>query len=303
VTAPIGDILEITWIGVDGSQWNLLRGTEGATLAPKPLGLHLPTWTQQVATAARVPGRAYKGTVYGPRIVDLNIRIGDVRGPFRKGRAWRQLDEAFWQSMSPEVPGRLLIRSDTGGYRFLDLRMEAAPDPAYARDPSHNGVATYVVNLVSDSPFWQGFDVSQTFAYDVVPSNYYGGGAGTRGPPFYISASSSLSSATANNPGDREAYPRWTATGPGTFTFGTGGHLTTLPTLAAGQQILINADPNVSSVTDGAGNNFWPFLGAHDFTVPIAAGMNRPLSISVTGATYMATSMQVALTPLYMKAT
>jgi len=303
VTAPLGDVLEITWLGIDGSSWDLLGGTQGASLAPNAAGLHLPTWKQQVSTAARVPGRTYKGTVYEARKVDLNINIGDLWDAPRTGRAWRQLDEAFWQSMSPEVSGRLLIRSDTGGYRFMDLRLEAAPDPAYQYDPALNGLGTYVVNLEADNPFWKAFDVVRTFAYDVAPSNYYGGGAGTRGPPFYISASSSLSRATASNPGDREAYARWTATGPGTFTFGIGGHLTTLPTLAAGQQIRIDTDPNVSSVTDAAGNNYWPFLGAHDFTFPIAAGMNRPLSISVTGATYMVTSMQVAFTPLFMKAT
>ena len=297
-------ILEITWIGIDGSVWDLLRGAQGVWLAEGVRGLHLPDVTQVVQTSARVPGRQYLSTVYKPREVDLVLSVGDSSlFPVAGAQAWRTLDEAFWASTSAEVPGRLLVRSDTGGYRYLDCRLDAAPDPVYANDPGLQRFGQYAVTLVSDSPFWKGFDITKTFTYDVQPQNYYGGGPSTLGPPFYIAASSSLSSATSPNPGDLPAFPRWTATGPGTHTFGLGPHVTTLPPLVAGASVLINSDPFIDTVTDGAGNNFWPFVGSTDFSAPIPPGANVPLSLAISGGTFMVSAITVAITPLYRKAT
>jgi hypothetical protein len=296
-------ILEITWIGTDGSVWDLLGGTQGVRLSEGVRGLHLPEVTQIVQTSARVPGRQYLSTLYKPRQVDLTLNVGDSSAfGVADAQAWRNLDEAFWASTSSEVTGRLLVRSDTGGYRYLDCRLDSAVD-AYQNDPGTQRFAQYPVTLVSDSPFWKGFDITRTFTYDVQPQNYYGGGTGTLGPPFYISASSALAAATFTNPGDLPAYARWTATGPGTHTFGLGAHTTTLPTLLAGSSILVNTDPFIDTVTDGAGNNLWPFVGATDFAAPIPTGVDILLNLAITGGTYMVSAITVAIAPLFRKAT
>jgi hypothetical protein len=298
------DILDVQWLGVDGSVWDLYSGVDGVSLADGLSGLHLPTWTQQVATSARVAGRAYKGTVYGPRTAVLNLNVGDIWGGSpRVGRAWRDLDAAWWRSLSPEVPGRLLVSSDSGGFRFLDCRLDAAPDPAYQKDPGLLGLGTYAATLVSDAAFWKGLDVQKTFTFDVQPVNYYSGVAGTGGSVVYISRASSLASATISNPGDRPTYARWTFTGPGVVTFGIDGHTTTLPPLTAGQVLMIESDPQVSTVTDAAGTNLWPIVGLCDFTVPVPPGAAVPLDLRIEGGVYMTSSIAVALTPLYDRAT
>jgi hypothetical protein len=60
--SPAADF-NISWTGVDGSSWDLTNGTQGVYTAKGYSGLHLPTFTQQVSKAARVPGQRYLGTV------------------------------------------------------------------------------------------------------------------------------------------------------------------------------------------------------------------------------------------------
>jgi hypothetical protein len=275
-------------------------------LAQGVAGLSLPEFKQQVSAASRVAGQRYLGTTWGARDVILSVHVGD-QAAARVGSAWRALDDAWWASLSPEQPGVLAVTSDTGT-RSLSCRLASAPDPTYGADPSLQGFASYQVTLESDSPWWVGPDVPVSVLYATAQANYYGGSGGTGfGPPFYIAPSNQSSNATISNPGDRPAYTRWSFTGPGSITFEIGGHLTSLPPLASGQEVTVDTNPlnpnAVRDVTGGGSVNFWPFMGAHDFWVPVPArAVGFPIPITFNGGAVGVTSASVVLTPLYGRA-
>ncbi|MCW2898496.1 MAG: hypothetical protein JWO67_761, partial [Streptosporangiaceae bacterium] len=238
-------VVGVAWTGVDGSTWDLGNGTQGVYLAQGVSGLHLPSFKQQTSQAARVPGQRYLGSAYSARDVILPINIGDAGGSPRTGAAWQSLEDAWWQSLSPEATGTLTVTTDTGS-RSLTCRLGAAPDPVFQSDPSLAGFASYALTLEADQPFWTGPDVTApAFTPPVSTAQpYYGGTGGTGfGPPFYISAPSALANAVISNPGDRPAFSRWTFTGPGQVTFTIGGHGTQLPMLSAGQVISLDTNP------------------------------------------------------------
>jgi len=297
-------LIQVTWQGPDGSVWDLYNGTQGLMLAQGLSGLHLPAWKQQVSTSARTPGRRYLGTVWEARTVILNLHVGDMVDVPRTATAWRQLDDLVWQAFDAEQLGLLYVITDTGGYRQLSCRMETAPDPVYPVDPGLQGLATYSVTLTADNPFWQALPITTTPFSSTAGSAtpYYGGvGGGGFGPP-YVTSQSTVTAAFVSNPGDRPAWPRWVITGPGVWTIGLPGHTTTLPNLAAGQQILIDTDPMVLTVTDQNGVNLWPTIGVHDFTQPIPVGLNQPLIAQVTGPSTVGGSAQLTITPTFKRA-
>lgn len=292
----------ISWTGIDGSVWDLLGGGQGVSLGYGLSGLHLPSFTQQVSKASRLPGQTYLGTVYNARDVILSITVQPTATS-----TWTQVDDAWWASLSPEQTGTLTVTTEYGS-RSLTCRLGAAGDPSLDRDPSVVGIGQYALTLEADQPFWSGPAVAQTFQLPTTAQPYYGGtGGGGVGPPFFISPASSLANATVSNTGDRPAYSVWQFTGPGVVTFTISGHSTTLPTLAAGQTVQVDTNPlTPSSVTDvshGGSVNFWPQMGAHDFWQPIPAySTGYPVPISVSGGVAGQSSITVSLTPLFNRA-
>jgi hypothetical protein len=302
--SPAADF-NISWTGVDGSSWDLTNGTQGVYTAKGYSGLHLPTFTQQVSKAARVPGQRYLGTVYEARSIPLPVIVRAAHGD-----AWRNLDTSWWRSLSPEATGTLTVTTTSGGARSIPCRLGSAADAATDIHPGSQGIGQYALTLEADAPFWTGPVITQTYALPAVAAsqNYYGGSGGSGfGPPFYISPSSALANATISNPGDRPAYSRWSITGPGTASFAINGHSTTLPPLVSGQTISIDTNPlaagAVTDVSGGGSVNFWPQMGAHDFWQPIPAGaVGYPIPISFTSGVVGQSSVTVTLTPLYNRA-
>lgn len=297
-------LIQVMWQGPNGSVWDLYKGTQGLTLTTGLSGLHLPAFKHQASTSARVPGRRYLGTTWDARDVVLNLGVGD-QGVGRTGREWRQLEDLVWKAFDAENPGLLYVITDAGGYRQLSCRMSAAPDPVYPVNPAIQGWAGYSVTLTADNPWWQGVDITtlafQSTGGTVVP--YYGGaGGGGKGPP-YVTSYAVQSSASAPNPGDRQAYPRWVVNGPGTWTIGLPGHTTTLPYLpTASDKFVIDTDPMVLTVRDANGANVWPLLGAYDFTAPIPPGVGQPLVASVAGASTIGAQATMTITPTFQRA-
>jgi hypothetical protein len=291
----------ISWTGIDGSVWDLTNGTQGVYTAKGYSGLHLPSFTQQVSKAARVPGQRYLGTVYEARSIPLPVIVRAAHGD-----AWRNLDASWWASLSPEATGTLTVTT-SGGARSIPCRLGSAADAATDIHPGSQGIGQYALTLEADQPFWTGPDVTVNVPYADTGQNYYGGSGGSGfGPPFYISPMQGAADASISNPGDRPAYTRWLFTGPGSVTFTIAGHQTVLPSLVAGQQVTIDTNPltpnAVQDVTGGGSVNFWPSMQGHDFWVPVPAMQSVATPIRFVGAVTGQSSVQVSLTPLYNRA-
>ena len=292
--------ISVELIGCDGSTWDLTGATGGATLAGGITGLHLPKVSQLFTTTARRSGATWRGSRLASRSFSMNIHVGDAQPPYRTGADWVALDAAFWAALSTDLTAKLIVN----GSRTLTFRLEDGNDQqSMSLDPSLSGAALYTIDCIADRPEWMGSPVSAVFPYQATSgSNFFGGGSGTKGPPFYISAASGLSTASVANPGDLPAWPVWTITGPiGTATVGVQGQTISLPfPLLKGDVVVI--DTEAQTITDPQGTNLWPQMGYADVEfAAIGAGDSVPIAVGMENAATGA-SIKVSLTPLYRRA-
>lgn len=273
------DDVSVHWTGPDGSVWDLLTGTGGALVTEGVDGLVLPEFRERAARFASVPGRLFLGVDYEDNPVEFSLHVGDTHAsspnaPFRTGQLWRQLDTAVRRAFSPRDLGRFDVTT-SAGTRHLLCRLRAMDRRRAKREHGAAGSAVYDVVLAPDTPLWQGTTAILDFPYAAAaaPVDYYGGsGGGGTGPDFHISAANEMSAADILNPGDEDTWPTWTVTGPCQGVIGVGGALTTLPHLAAGEQLVIDTHPARMSVTDGYGNRAWDRLAGYDFAPIPPAG-------------------------------
>lgn len=117
-------------------------------------------------------------------------------------------------------------------------------------------------------------------------------------PLLRIASASQLSSAKLTNEGDLEAWPIWTITGPLTsVTVGVDGETVQWNTAMTSTDILvIDTDPTVQSAWLN-GVDATDQLVTADFA-PIPAGVERPLSLSLTGTG----SVEASITPRFFRA-
>jgi len=269
----------IEWVGADGSVWELSNWKSGVFLTQGGVeGLSRPQHTDWIAPLSpAIHGQDFTGYVVEPRKVFWPIYLYADGG----SAEFRSRDRAFWETMRPDTPGVWRYTSE-GETRELVCRFQDDGGHAYNRDPHYFGWATYGISLVADDPFWKGAPIERTFKDD-EPVNFYGGPA-LKGPPFYISSASRMANAKMTNPGDVEAWPVWTVTGPAENTrLGVGGRQVTVPfKIIAGQTLTIDTDPlDQTAWLDGV--DVTDRLGDYDFA-PIPRGKDEALSLFVEGS-------------------
>jgi hypothetical protein len=201
----------------------------------------------------------------------MNVFVGDPRPPYRRGAAWRELDGQFWQALSARHVSELVME----GQRSLRFRLdEGNDDLAFTEDPARLGKAVYPIACIAEEPYYRGKTgvTSFTFQDPGAEVNYYGGAAGL-GPPYVISESSALRTASVPVPGDVEPWAIYRITGPApSVSVGVIGHMIALP-FAVQQDDTVTIDTERESITDRSGNDLWPLMGfasTEDFaTLPL----------------------------------
>ncbi|MFC9514629.1 hypothetical protein ACFTSD_02765 [Nocardiaceae bacterium NPDC056970] len=275
------DDVRAYWVGPKRKRvWNLAGG-QGVQLAGGIGGLHLPDFSQVGAEPARKPGRIYRATRFNYRKVSLNVLVGDpMWAPkIREGGEWRNLDADWNGDLDAEVEGHLGFVTNRG-YRWLPVRLESATDPVWSTEPGYLGMCLYSYVFACDSSFYRGFTAPYVVCNPGL--NQFAG--------------------EVHNIGDREAYPVLKFEGPGTFTVGVPGRMTTFPKLLAGQTLEVNTDPDVKTVTSGDGTSRFGELGFdHNFSIPVAAGEAVTFTATATGTT-VASKVTAEVVPQYMRA-
>lgn len=291
--------LDVTLTGGDGVVWNLTQpGSPVALLAGGVDGLHIEEIKPQVINSSRIPGQRRTGRSVNPRSISFNVRVGDDEPPFRINDAWRDLDTSFWRSIGVGRPCTLTV-----GQRRIVVALDAST-AAYNKDPALLGKGIYQLELTADWPYFTGDDVE--FWFNLAPSsgtNVFGGGSGTKGPPFVIGIPQTSGSAAVANLGDVEAWPRWTLIGPGSFTVGVGSSEVVIPfALARDQIVFIDTDPQRQTIINADGENLWPSMGsAPVHFAPIPSADSQPVVVRVTGA-QQGTMVGAAITNQYSRA-
>lgn len=281
------------WIGFDGTVWDLHSGAQGVALLNEGLvGLHMPRFDRYTSTSRVVPGHRLRGTHAKPRDVVWPLFIhSDVQS------LWLSVEQGFWHTIHPEIPGTWRVGVGTQKVRELKLTGKFDDDHAYPMDPYKNGWAKYVLELEAAQPFWEGEVISRTFHVGDGGVDFFDAGGS---PPFHITRGQTFESAVISNPGDVEAYPTWTLEGPlDTIEVGVGSATVTVPVAlepGAGDVLVIDTDPRNQSATLN-GVDVSTTLGFQNFA-PIGAGEDRPLTVvaSDTG------EITCELVPLYFRA-
>lgn len=282
--------LVVVWVGWDGSVWNLNSGAEGVRLLKDGVeGLHFPPITKWSSSSPVVPGKRSRGWQSDAREVFWPVQI---RGA--SSEAFRELYDAFFTTIHPDRAGEWMVRA---GEQVRRLRLTGTFDTSHndPLDPYLRGRAVYGVTLEAEQPYWEGesFSVGPWLAADGVDFFDPGGS-----PLFHISSSHTAASAEMTNPGDVDAYPVWTVTGPmSDIELGVGTRIIDVPfAVADGEVLVIDTDPrNITATVNGV--DATEDLGFQSFA-PIPAKATTPLHVEATGEG----SITVSLTPLYFRA-
>lgn len=284
------------WHGFDGSVWDIGDRHAGVRLGAGVRGLTMPDVDWFTSDSAGVDGTQDRGWRVLPRDVFWPLRVYQVPA----AQAWNDFDTTFWRTLYPgrygewEViqPGR---SGQAGESRRLRVRLEGDGAQAFDTDPALIGWARYGVSLFAPDPYWTSSQpIQRDFAAGTSRDFFNGGHA----PPFYISSSSTISSAGMPNPGDVPAWPVWTIFGPTTSVdvgIGSAQIQVHFP-VAAGKAVVIDTDPRQRTAMDATvvatpdgpaavptGDDLFGLLGTTDWA-QIPTGAMVTLNLAMVGA-------------------
>lgn len=290
--------LGLTWIGADGSSWDLQGGP--VQLDGPPEGLGQPAWQRPTVQSPALDGQRLSTvlrSMAGPRDGHLPAYLAQVPD----AATWLRLTRAWWASWSPDVPGTLQVTAPDGAVRTLACYL--ADDNGYSPDvdPTLALSESLAVTWVADDPWWKG-PVSQTVLGVPSSGDFLAGGTA---PPFVISPSNGVGAGTIANLGDTDAWPVITvAGGARTFSVSIGGKTVSgAPAGLSTGTLVIDTSPTaqVALLTDGAGvvTNVTAQLANVAFS-PLPKGASVPVATAVTGPA--GASLTVAVTPRFRRA-
>ena len=307
--------VRLEWRAHDGTVWDWLSGADGVLAGRGLSGLLFPEFEQGMADAQT--GGRWQGFRGRPRKISVKLQVGDntaslhppafppedtffpklgkwiARDSYRRGADWRELDRSFRQSLLPTKVGTLACITPEGE-RTIPLIVDSVTDTIETWSDIR-GFQEYDVDFTSESPFWSGTPVVfEVAAQAKTEVDYYQG----RGPTFVLSEGVKLTGTSIANPGDVEAWPVWSLTGPGQFTIGVGNVATVTKTLTAGEKLTI--DTGARTVLDESGASAWSRLQSRGFA-PIPAGTSSDVVVT-TVDTSSASKVSMSFAPQYMGA-
>lgn len=234
--APAWSGMPMTWTA-KGVTWPLTDRSTGVFLRKGVRGLGTVTTDRHASTSPAVPGSRHQGTSVLDREVFWPVRIFSDQGSV----AWMERDRAFWAGMDPDDTGVWEVTLPDGAKRWIELRFQDDGDHARDRNPLRLGWENYNIRLIAEQPYWVGEPEVQSFKAPPPPQPQWP----EDGNLVNISSSYSVETATMNNPGDVESFPRWYIDGEITSaTVGVDGVVATVPFgVSYGQCLVIDADP------------------------------------------------------------
>jgi hypothetical protein len=285
--------LRHTWTGWNGTTFDLTDASAGVGLLGGLVGMHLPSFEQQLDELAGVDGARYRSSRTRPRNPEWTIGIfGDSTDE------WRERDQLWWDTLDPDKPGLWQVTDPEGRSRSLRARLRSSEEHEYPQDPYEAGWSVYSVSLLAEQPYWEGAPILSPVWGSADNQNFTG--PDDAAPSYYIGAASNLSTAEMTNPGKVDAWLSYTITaltgGISSVTINAGGGALGYGAIAAGQTVRIWTDPEqpyaLRGTTDVTGTvDPWN-------PRPIPAGETSPMSITLVGNG----TVQASFTPRYYRA-
>jgi hypothetical protein len=284
--------LEVLWTDVTGRTWDLNSPDDGVILHQGGVrGLGMPPITRYNTQAPALPGSRWRGHRVAEREAFWPLFVwGDTSDE------WLARDRAWWRGLRPDGLGVWSIGTPDGQRRRLSLRYVEDGDPSFDVDPSVAGWYVYGLTLVAEQPYWEGEAVARTWE-TASTSPWFSGAGGV----VTISPGNTVDTATIDNPGDVEAWPIWTVTGPcSTADLGIGGgHVALGAAVAGGASVVIDTRPDRMTATTDLGADISASVIWAPLPVPPAVGVPAAITLTGTGA---GTRAGLSFTPLHYRA-
>lgn len=281
-----------TWIGWDGSEWDLSHGLSGLALQAGTRGLEDASIIHYESKSAAVAGSSWRGFNVDKRECLWLLKVYTNGG----SAEWINHNRRFRRTLLPDRTGRWVVTHPDGQRRTLTVRFAGLQDDAWDIDPSLVGTQVYGFLLGAENPFWMGERIARTFD-NAASQNFYGGDSGGGfGPPFFLSSGTLVSSASIVNPGDVSVWPTYRVDGPSDTATING---VTFPMeLDEGEWVSINTDPSDQVLYDNTGADRTSELVDIKNLAEIPIGDPIPLDITMTGLG----TVTVSITPAYLRA-
>lgn len=272
-----GRISSMTWTGVNGVVFDLIRGDQGIRLLENAVeGLHEPLWEHQTQSRPLTHGEAWQSATARPRDIFWPILIDDTLGD------WHRTAERFFQSVSPTTEGTWTVDGPGGEAREIKARLAGEPH-TYKHDPYSLGATIMGVKLRASQPFWVGRPDTKTWR----PATYNNWlpTASRRG--FVLGPDQTLGPTTLANVGDLATAPTWTVHGPCTsINIRIDGQEISGPlVLSAGQTATIDPDGHGGAVRSD-GHDLTPLLTKWS-AARIPAGGSTDVVVDVGGGGWL----------------
>lgn len=288
----------MTWTGWTGESWTLAGDFSALVLleADGRGGMIMPPVENLAYQSATADGATWAGYNIPPR--DVTWPLIFVAGSPVEMRAEHA---RFLNTLRPGTVGTLTVALPDGERRSLALRYVSGAEGDFGTNTYGASWLRHAVTMRAYDPFFFGDSVSQIFSYS-PGVNFYGGVPGGLGPPFYVSSSDTIDSATITNPGDADVYGKWKIYGPFTSaTVGFGSSTISLPiTKTLGHWIEVDTNPLVGTIIDDLGANLWQYAGAVNFA-PLPAASTTSLSVTIIGSG-TGTAVDFSFTPKFWRA-
>lgn len=240
-------------VGVNGDVVVLAgeeTGVDGIWLSSDLKGFLDPEVEVNARQIGNRPGSELVSYRFLERHITFNVAIANDEGI---GNTWRERDSRWRRLWDYEEYSKIRVTTDEG-QRYISVRLSTIEvDTTY--DPHVNEVTTVTMEVVADDPFW--------YAPELVREVVV-----TPGQEMSITVLDA-------NPGDVPVYPEWVLEAPGTwaipdYDLKAGDYRTIrLPSLADGEDLVVNTDPGSRQLTTPADVSIWARMNGVRFAQPI----------------------------------
>ena len=294
ITGAAGQGAEVPLTGFISQNW------PATVLQPGATGLDMPPFELHTDDSPNLDGSIFRGTRAATREVLLPLF---VYGPDR--RTMIQFKRNLATALNPKNGHCVLKFVETDGVpRYLNCYYKAGMEGSETTDASGFTWMKYGVQLSAFDPWFYG-DVLTNASWSFgSPMPFLGS---TSLLPLTLSQGTlSGNAVNVRNPGDIEAWPVWTVTGPlrSLRVTGPSGTYWEIPAAADGTDVLpaartltVDTRPGFKSLLDDQGRNYYPLLSPNPALWSAPVGASRAQIDAVAGSGTASVSM--TLSPRY----
>ncbi|MEV5883089.1 phage tail domain-containing protein [Streptomyces sp. NPDC052020] len=284
---------EIPLTGFQGRSWPVI------VLQPGVSGLDLPPFELHADDSPNLDGSMYRGARAAARQVLLPVYVYGI-----DRKTLKAFKRKLANALNPKSGYCVLTFVEQDGVtRRLQCYYAGGMEGNESADAAGFRWITYGIQLTAMDPYFYG-DLEAAASWSFGTAQPF-----LKNPFFPVRLSAGTTAAdtiTVSNPGDIEAWPVWTftgplksfaLTGPDGSTFGIPAQAGGADALQAGRTLTIDTRPGYKTAIDDRGINYFPLMNPSPSLWPLPPGTSTVKTSLVAGSG--TATVNVKLTPRY----